>query len=57
LYTHFLVGKHSFVEARAQTALDGCGKRPWTPEYVLTIVEEIRDRAAEALKAASDEDE
>jgi hypothetical protein len=28
---------------------------PWSPDYVLTIMVEIRDRAAEALQAAEDE--
>jgi hypothetical protein len=51
-----LLSALQFVEARAQTALEGCGKRPWSSEYVLEIVREIRDRASEVLQAVSDEE-
>jgi hypothetical protein len=47
--TERLVSALEFIEARAETALEGPGQQRWPPECVLTVVREIRDRAAEAL--------
>lgn len=45
-----LGGALSAIEARAQVVLDHCGPNPWSKEYVLTIMREIRDMAAETLQ-------
>ena len=38
------------LRGKAQGALDGNGVTPWSPEYILQIVAEIRDTANEGIE-------
>ena len=47
----------SAIHDRAETAINGRGHRPWSAEYVMEIVREIRDLAHQAQRAAAAEEE
>jgi len=50
-----LRGTLGAVVARAERMLAGVGGRPWSPEYLLTNWEEVREQAARALEDDADQ--